>query len=105
MLRDSLEVLGFDEFPAVFARLQPMPSEPGDDGRPLQGEAEARAFVSAWDWALADSDRALDYLEQVGRDPDSVNARVVWFEVLQDPVFDDLRDEPRFERLMVAFGL
>jgi hypothetical protein len=34
-----------------------------------------------------------------------VRARVEWFEVLIDPAFDDLRDDPRYLVLMEKFGL
>ena len=106
-MRDSLVVLEPDEFPAAFARMGEhlQDTEPGESGRPLGEQAEGDAFESAWGWALAGSDRALDYLEVVGRYPDTVNARIMWFEVLQDPVFDALHDDPRYQRLMEDFGL
>jgi len=66
---------------------------------------EAAAFQAAWGWALAGDERALEHLERLGRDPESVNARVEWFEVLLDPAFDDLRDDPRYLALMETFGM
>jgi len=106
-MRDSLAALGPEEMSAAFARMAERlrAPAPGEGGRPLQEQAEGQAFDVAWNWALADSDRALDYLEIAGRHPDSVNARVTWFEVLQDPVFDRLRDHPRYLALTEAFGL
>ncbi|MEJ2546230.1 MAG: hypothetical protein P8125_00270 [Gemmatimonadota bacterium] len=106
-MRDSLVALGPDEMSAAFARMAERlrAPAPGENGRPLQGQSEGQAFEMAWNWALAGSDRALDYLEIVGRDPDSVNARVTWFEVLQDPVFDPFRNHPRYLALTEAFGL
>ena len=103
MARDSLAVLGDDGFPAFLARqletqVRLTPPDSNGGGRP-------GPVFAASAWARADPDRALDYLEEIGRDPESVDARVEWFGVLLDPVFDDLRDDPRYLDLMRRFGL
>jgi hypothetical protein len=41
----------------------------------------------------------------MARTPEDVKARVAWFEVLVDPAFDSVRDDPRYEALMEKFGL
>jgi TolB-like protein len=106
MARDSLEVLGASEFPAFLARrlaeglaaAEPNPeSSDVGSGRGL--------LILATAWARVDRNRALDYLERIGHDGNSVASRVEWFEVLLDPVFDDLRDDPRYRTLMQRFGL
>jgi hypothetical protein len=62
-------------------------------------------FAPARAWALADPQRSLDFLEQMARTPEDVKARVAWFEVLVDPAFDSVREDPRYEALMEKFGL
>jgi hypothetical protein len=56
-------------------------------------------------WARVDRNRALDYLERIGSNPKLAESRVEWFEVLLDPVFDGLRDDPRYLDLTREFGL
>jgi hypothetical protein len=62
-------------------------------------------FAPARSWALVDPQRSLDYLERLASDPEDVTARVAWFEVLVDPAFDSVRDDPSYEALMESFGL
>jgi TolB-like protein len=103
MARDSFAVLGVDGFPAYVARqIESLvaTSAPNSDGDTRRG-----LLFAASAWARVDPDRALDYLEIIGHDPESVEARVDWFEVLQDPIFDDLRDDPRYRELMLGFDL
>ena len=38
-------------------------------------------------------------------EPDEVETRVAWFEVLVDPAFESVRYDPRFLALMEGFGL
>jgi adenylate cyclase len=106
MARDSLEAIGASEFPAFVARrleegflaVESNPDSTGVDSR--------RGLLDlAIAWARIDRDRALDYLERIGDDPFSARSRVDWFEVLLDPVFDDLRDDPRYRELTQGFGL
>ena len=104
-LRDSLAVLGPGAFLRQHAQFLEQAAAADLEGRSLQNMPEAAAFQAAWGWALAGDERALEHLERLGRDPESVNARVEWFEVLLDPAFDDLRDDPRYLALMETFGM
>jgi hypothetical protein len=56
-------------------------------------------------WAPVDADTALALLARLAARSGEVDARVVWFEVLLDPVFDGLRDDPRYQEMMTGFGL
>ncbi len=103
MARDSLAVVGDDGFPAFLARqVETQLMRSASDS--TVGEGRGRVFAASA-WARVDTDRALGYLEEIGRDPESIEARVDWVEVLLDPVFDDLRDEPRYRDLTRGFGL
>lgn len=55
--------------------------------------------------ARVDPEAALERLAGLLLDADDVNARVAWFEVLVDPAFDPIRDDPRYRELNARFGL
>jgi len=61
--------------------------------------------LAALAWVRVEPDSALERLAELAADPDDVNARVSWFEVLADSSFDLLRDDPRFQELNARFGL
>ncbi len=103
-MRDSLAALGASEFPAYLAREVEEVSGARSRDSPLAMDQEV-LFAPARTWALADPQRSLDYLERMASDPEDVTARVAWFEVLVDPAFDSVRDDPRYEALMKKFGL
>ena len=106
MARDSLEALGASGFPAFLARrLEQDWSAPGSDSEPAGAASERRSLMLAAAWARVDRNRALDYLERIGSNPKLAESRVEWFEVLLDPVFDGLRDDPRYLDLTREFGL
>lgn len=60
---------------------------------------------AAWAWTRVNPDTALARLAALASDPDDPAVRAVWFEVLADPGFDPLRDDPRYEELNERFGL
>ncbi len=103
-MRDSLAALGASEFPAYDARDVEEVSTARSRDSPLAMDQEV-LFAPARAWALADPQRSLDFLEQMAGNPEDVKARVAWFEVLVDPAFDSVRDDPRYEALMEKFGL
>jgi TolB-like protein len=103
-MRDSLAALGASEFPAYLAREVEEVSGVHLRDSPLAMDREV-LFAPARTWALADPQRSLDYLEQLASDPEDVTARVAWFEVLVDPAFDSVREDPRYHALMEKFGL
>jgi TolB-like protein len=100
-IRDSLAVIPPDEVPAMLARgterWLPWRSDEGliTDMRDL--------YFSARAWALADQDEAFERLDLLAADPADVAVRWMWFEVLSDPAFDGLRDDPRFVELNARF--
>jgi TolB-like protein len=102
-IRDSLAVVPPDEVRAMLARGNerwlPWRSDEGliTHMRDL--------YYSARVWALADTDEAFDRLGLLAADPADVAARWLWFEVLSDPAFDALRDDPRYAELNARFGL
>jgi len=103
-MRDSLAALGASEFPAYLAREVEEVSGARSRDSPLAMDQEV-LFAPARSWALVDPQRSLDYLERLASDPEDVTARVAWFEVLVDPAFDSVRDDPSYEALMESFGL
>ena len=60
---------------------------------------------AARNWAAVEPDSAFALLEAAIADPDDAVSRVAWFDVLADPAFDVLRDDPRYEELAARFGL
>ncbi|MGW8281689.1 MAG: hypothetical protein ACWGON_00195, partial [Gemmatimonadota bacterium] len=106
MARDSLEALGAAEFPAFVARRQEEGLATAESSPESSGVESGRGLLMlASAWARVDRDRALDYLKRIADDPNSAASRVDWFEVQLDPVFDDLRDDPRYRAVMQRFGL
>jgi TolB-like protein/Tfp pilus assembly protein PilF len=108
--RDSLEALGDAGFGAYLARrasrdLEAFTADESAVTNPFLARDLARVRFAAAAWAPVDADTALALLSTIAERSDEVDARVVWFEVLLDPVLDGLRDDPRYERLMAAFGL
>jgi adenylate cyclase len=75
-------------------------SEPDEEGA-----EPGLLFQVARAWAIADPERAFEFLTLMARDPDDVNSRVEWFNVLTDPAFDEMRDDPRYLKLNGRFGL
>jgi adenylate cyclase len=75
------------------------------DGDATGLPAKRDLFWAARARAPVDPDGALVRLEELAEDPEDVNARVVWFEVLADPAFDRLRDDPRYGEANARFGL
>lgn len=63
------------------------------------------ATMIARSWASVEPDSAFARLRFIAETPDEVASRVAWFEVLADPAFDPLRDDPRYEELNARFGL
>lgn len=63
------------------------------------------ATMIARSWASVEPDSAFAHLRFIAETPDEVTSRVAWFEVLTDPAFDPLRDDPRYEELNARFGL
>ena len=59
---------------------------------------------AARSWSAVDADSAFALLDVALGDPDDAAARVAWFDVLTDPAFDVLRDDPRYEELAARFG-
>ncbi len=102
--RDSLTALGKQEFPVFWARQTERYVEELTAGSPLAAD-QGVLFEPARAWALADPDRSLDFLEQLAADPNDVNSKVTWWEVIVDPAFDSVRENPRYEALMEKFGL
>ncbi len=103
-MRDSLAALGASVFPAYLAREVEEISGARSRDSPLAMDQEV-LFAPARSWALVDPQRSLDYLEQLASDPEDVKARVAWFEVVVDPAFDSVREDPRYQVLMEPFGL
>ena len=60
--------------------------------------------LAARSWAAVEPDSAFVLLDAALADPDEAGARVDWFDVLTDPAFDVLRDDPRYEELAARFG-
>ncbi len=103
--RDSLRALGDGEFPAFLARQVEANWPRATAGADSAPEEDRRGqFLRAAVWARVDPERALSHLEQMARDPEKVATRVDWFDVLLDPVFDGLRDDPRYLALVRSFG-
>lgn len=102
--RDSLSALGTQQYPAYLARQTERFVGELTAGSPLAADRRF-LFDPARAWALADPDRSLDFLEQLAADPNQMDARVEWFEVIVDPAFDSVREDPRYEVLMEMFGL
>ena len=102
--RDSLSALGEQQFPAYSARQAERFVEEVTAGSPLAADRGV-LFEPARAWALADPDRSLDFLERLAADPTDVDSRVNWFEVIVDPAFDSIREDPRYGALMEAFGM
>jgi len=103
-MRDSLAVLGGSESRVFVARRVEQNLDARRRDSPLAMDRED-LFAPARAWALADPQRSLDYLEQMAAEPDEVETRVAWFEVLVDPAFESVRYDPRFLALMEGFGL
>ena len=60
--------------------------------------------LAARSWVAVEPDSAFAYLEKVADEPEKVISRVAWFDVLTDPAFDPVRDDPRYEELAARFG-
>jgi TolB-like protein len=74
---------------------------PAPEGAPV----EQTLSLAALAWVRVEPDSALARLERLAADPDDVETRVTWFEVLADSSFDPLRANPRFQELNARFGL
>ena len=101
-IRDSLAVTSPEELPALLARERDRWMQENEMG--LDTDTGYLAD-SARAWARVDADVALERLTQLAADPEDVDARLDWFGVLQDPAFDGLRDDPRYQELNARFGL
>lgn len=62
------------------------------------------ATLTARSWAAVEPDSAFARLRFIAERPNEVESRVAWFEVLVDPAFDVLRDDPRYGELAARFG-
>jgi len=65
---------------------------------------EETLSFAALAWVRLEPDSALARLAALAEEPQAVEARIAWFEVLADASFDVLRDDPRYQELNARFG-
>ncbi|MGI8957743.1 MAG: hypothetical protein ACR2II_12635 [Chthoniobacterales bacterium] len=64
---------------------------------PFQSEGRAETLAPIYAW-VGDKTRAIEQLELLSKLPDCAT----YGDLLLDPTWDGLRDEPRFEKLVAA---